>query len=60
LILELGIGAFEKRGVVGVLVNREWFDAIPDLQKAYPNIRFIRADQMSEELTKWIQSKDKK
>jgi len=50
----------KEKGVAGVLVNREWYDAIPDLEKAYPNVRFIRADQMNEKLTEWVQSVDNK
>ncbi|MBU0979008.1 MAG: hypothetical protein ABIJ03_03120 [Patescibacteria group bacterium] len=49
-----------ETGVAGVLVNREWYDAIPDLQRAYPNVRFIRADQMRDKLTEWVQSIDQK
>jgi hypothetical protein len=50
----------QESGVRGVLVNREWYDEIPDLQEAYPDVRFIRSDQMKEELTKWLQLLDKK
>lgn len=47
-----------ETGVKGVLVNREWYDAIPTLQSAYPNIKFIRADQMQTLLSEWLRQID--
>lgn len=47
-------------GIAGVLVNREWYDAIPRLQQAYPKVKFIRADQMTTRLTNWLKEVDKK
>ncbi|MEI6462512.1 MAG: hypothetical protein WCO33_02475 [bacterium] len=46
-------------GIKGVLVNREWNGAIPRLKEAYPNVRFIRADEMQVELGKWVNEVDK-
>ena len=45
-------------GIAAVLVNREWYEAIPDLEEAYPEVRFIRADHMNEELTNWVKEVD--
>jgi len=56
----IGSNDIPKTGVAGVLVNREWYDAIPPLEKAHPNIKFIRADRMKEELQQWVKAVDKK
>ncbi len=47
-------------GIAGVLVNQEWYHAIPRLEQAYPDIKFIRADQMTTGLTNWLNEVDKK
>ncbi len=47
-----------ETGVRGVLVNREWYEAIAALQNAYPEVKFIRADEMEKSLIMWLEQVD--
>ncbi len=41
-------------GIGGVIVHEAYYDAIPRLQEAYPGVKFIRADQMTEGLSEML------
>ena len=44
-------------GIGGVLVNEHFYHAVPLLQERFPNVKFIRVDQMNEGLTQMIREK---
>jgi hypothetical protein len=46
-------------GIKNVIVNDAYYEAIPRLQRAYPHIRFIRANQATAELTRMVEAHDR-
>lgn len=40
----------KANGIENVIVNDAYYHAIPDLQKEFPNVKFIRADEASQKL----------
>lgn len=49
--------SIRSSGFGAVLVNDHFYPAIPRLQKAFPQFRIIRADQMQEKLSQWLKEK---
>lgn len=49
--------SIKQEGIKYVLVNDMYYQAIPELTKAYPNIEFIRADQANERLKEITKNK---
>lgn len=45
-------------GVQTVIVNEHFYDAIPLLQKKFPTTVFIRADELSEKLSRILEEHD--
>lgn len=48
-----------KGGIKYVIVNDAYYDAIPRLQRAYPQITFIRANRANQELTRLVEIHDR-
>jgi hypothetical protein len=57
ILLSEPASTINSAGVKYVLVNEHFYGAIPTLQKRYPNVRFIRADEATEELPEILQEK---
>jgi len=52
-------GKINKSGIKGVLVNNQFYDALPELQSAYPNVRWIKSGEMSKQLSAWVHESPK-
>lgn len=48
-----------KEGIAGVLVNEHYYGAIPTLEKHFPGIRFIKAEDAPQAMEYWVTEKEK-
>jgi len=46
-----------KEGIAGVLVNEHFYGAIPTLEKHFPGVKFIKADEAPQAMEDWVKVK---